>query len=77
MHLNLLFTLTMSNNFVTLGYVCLSYHEKTSYYYFLLKEFLLVRVIHFHFLNSLRSLLLWPSQETRFEGGTFSLFCLF
>ena len=36
-----------------------------------------MRVIYFHFLNSLRSLLLWPSQETPFEGGTFSLFCLF
>ena len=36
-----------------------------------------MRVIYFHFLNSLRSLFLWPSQETRFEGGTFSLFCLF
>ena len=50
---------------------------KTSYYYFLLKEFLLVRVIYYHFLNYLRSLFLWPSQETRFEGRTFSLFCLF
>ena len=47
------------------------------YYYFLLKEFLLMRVIYFHFLNSLRLLLLWPSQEAPFEGGTFSLFCLF
>lgn len=36
-----------------------------------------MRVIYFHFLNSLRSLFLWPSQETPFEGGTFSLFCLF
>ena len=36
-----------------------------------------MRVIYPHFLNSLRSLFLWPSPETRFEGGTFSLFCLF
>lgn len=36
-----------------------------------------MRVIYFHSLNSLRPLLLWPSQEVPFEGGTFSLFCLF